>query len=249
MSKQPKYQTLEVKDPHVSYRIKKGEFPDLPCRTLIIGKSQLSGKSNLLVNKLIRTDTDLSYWDDFEGRNMYIISPTSDLDFKMKQLIKYKRIPQGNISDEYDEDQILALYDYLEAKFHNDEKKEHTAVIFDDCAFSGDLKHHQAGAIAKLFMNGRHLLISTFVLSQKYTLVSTGARGNCTAVYFFSTTPQEIKTIYEDHGCGTLKDFMRIFKDYTREPHSWICVNYSNPPESRYLDQHYEPIKELCDLC
>ena len=59
---------------------------NLPMKLLIIGRSQLSGKSNFLGNLLLSDDPRL-YGDDFEGENIYLFTP-SVTDHKLKVIIK-----------------------------------------------------------------------------------------------------------------------------------------------------------------
>lgn len=238
------------------YRVKKGDFFDLPLRLLIIGKSQLSGKTNCLGNLLLRPydENDVGakdcYMHDFPGRNIYIICPSTTYDSKWQTIIINKRIPETNIYNGYDEEEVTALYDRLAGDFQSavdaGRKPEHTLVIMDDISYSGDLKSKVHGAVAKLFMNGRHLLISTIVLAQKYSDILTGARENCTGCILFTCSNKQLELIYADHGTVEKREFMSAFRKVTEQPHSFFVINYSNPAERRFLDNAFDPIEELC---
>lgn len=244
-----------MKDAHKSYRIKKETLFDLPMKLMIVGKSQLAGKTNLLANLLLRpydkTDIEGSecYFHDFEGRNIYIISPSIGIDKKLDEIIMLKQIPSGNLMTRYNESEITRLYEFLEERFMGTapQDREHVLVVMDDCSFSGSLKDKINGAVARLFMNGRHILVSTIVTAQKYSDILTGARENCTGCMLFGCTPKQRDLIYEDHGKINKSKFGKIYDKTTREPHSFMIVNYSNPPDSRYMDQYGIPIPELCN--
>jgi hypothetical protein len=221
-------------------------------RLLIVGKSQLSGKGVFIGNLLLRPfdETDKEgkhlYMNDFKGDNIYVISPSTNLDTKWQSIIKDKKIPEVNIIKVFNEEILDTLYQSLEERFHEavseGRKPEHSLVIFDDMSFSGDLKNHSHGGVARLFMNGRHLLISTILTAQKYTDILTGARENATGLILYDSSQKQLETIYMDHGLNEKKEFLKMFREVTREPHSYLVINYSNPREMRFLNQHFEPM-------
>lgn len=252
------FQSLKMVDKAEGYRVEKENMFDLPMRVLIIGKSQLSGKTNLLGNLILRPygNSDIlgkeCYAKDFEGRNIYIVCPSTNLDTKWNNIIKGKGIPEGNIYRTFDEESMNNLYkilenDFMEAK-DSGRKPEHKLVLMDDISFSGDLKSKQHGALSLLFCNGRHLLISTVVLAQKYSDILTTARENATGCMLFASSQKQSELIYMDHGTCDKRTFIRAYNKATREPHSYLVINYSNLPDKRFMDSHFTPIPELCQL-
>ena len=109
-----KYSIYKVIDKAESYYTKKDIIFDLPMRLLIVGKSQFSGKSNLLVNLMCR---DEFYNKDYAGEDIYIVSPSIYSDAKLEKLVKVKNIPETNLMEEYDEEILIALYDLLEQEY------------------------------------------------------------------------------------------------------------------------------------
>ena len=251
-----KFSTLKMVDRAENYRVPKGDFFDLPLRLLIIGKSQLSGKTNCLGNLLLRpydsndTAGKNCYLHDFPGRNIYIICPSTSYDSKWQTIINTKQIPDTNIYNGYDEEEVNALYDRLAKDFQNSvdagRKPEHTLVIMDDISWNGDLKSKIHGAVSKFACNGRHLLISTIMLSQKYTDVLTTVRENCTGMILFACSNKQAELIYSDVGMTDKKVFMQCFRKATAVPHSFMVVNFSNPHDRRFMDCTFNPIEELC---
>ena len=234
----------KVKDEAETYYTKKDLIFDVPFRLLIVGKSQLSGKSNILVNLLLR---DEFYNKDFDGSNIFLVSPSITNDEKLKKIIKVKEIPEDNLFSEYDEDVIKELYkilqdEYEEAKANGD-KPQNKLIIFDDASYDGDLKSKKHGIINKIFSNGRHIMLSAIITSQKYSDILTSCRLNCNGAIIFNTNNRELEMIEADHNyLETKKEFMKMFRNVMNEKHSFLVVNYTNPKEQRYLNKNFDVI-------
>jgi len=241
-----KLQIYKVRDKAEGFYTKKDTIFDLPMRLLVIGKSQLSGKSNLLTNLILR---DEFYNGDFKGDDIYIVSPSIHTDDKLMKLVDVKEIPEHNLMDAFDEDVIKELYKNLEEEYRdavNDgEKPTNKLIVFDDCSYSGSLKSKsKASIIPKIFSNGRHINCSVICTSQKYTDISTSARENCNGAIFFNCSNKQLEVIEADHNYnGTKKEFMKMFRDNIGTKHSFVVVNYTNEKDSRYLNEYFEPIK------
>ena len=69
--------------------------------------------------------------------------------------IKGKEIPEGNIYNRYDEEELEKLYDKLEEQYYEElgegEIPKPKLVIFDDVSFSGDFKSKVNGIMSKFF--------------------------------------------------------------------------------------------------
>jgi hypothetical protein len=213
-------------------------------RLLIVGKSQLSGKSNLLVNLLLR---DEYYNKDFSGDNIYIVSPSVDTDDKLKKLVDVKEIPEENIMTDFDEDVIMELYKILEEEYReavdNGEKPTNKLIVFDDISYKGDLKKKKNGVVAKIFSNGRHINVSCIITAQKYSDITTSARENCNGAIFFDMSNKQLELVEADvNYTGTKKNFMKMFRDNIGAKHSFIVVNFTNDKDKRYLNEYFQPI-------
>jgi hypothetical protein len=239
-----KLQIYKVKDEAESFYTKKDLIFDIPMRLLIVGKSQLSGKSNLLVNLLLR---DEYYNKDFSGDDIYIVSPSVDTDDKLKKLVKVKDIPEHNLMPDFDEDVIMELYKMLEEEYReavdNGEKPTNKLIVFDDISYKGDLKKKKNGIVAKIFSNGRHINLSCIVTSQKYSDITTSARENCNGAIFFDMSNKQLELVEADvNYTGTKKDFMKMFRDNIGAKHSFIVVNFTNEKDKRYMNEFFQPI-------
>jgi len=236
-----------MKDKSDKYYTKKQTIFDLPMRLLIVGKSQLSGKTNLVANLLLDPN-GVFYKNDFNGEDIIIVSSTATTDNKMKKVIKLLDIPATNVMTSYDEDILDGIYSMLEHDYReavdNQRKPTPKLILLDDMSFGGQLKGKTHGIIAKLFCNGRHINVSTIVTSQKYTDILTTCRENATGLILFNCTDKQIELISDDHNyLESKKDFKRMFRDATNQKHSFMVVNYTNNPSERYLDKNFKPLK------
>ena len=247
-------QIYAMQDKHECYRISKKDLFDLNMRLLIIGKSQLSGKSTMIGNLLLRPFNKKDkagkqfYKKDFDGEDIFVVCPSFDLDSKWSRMITDLKIPDTNVYKEYDEEELEALYRFLEADFHEHlaegRKPKHKLVILDDCSFGGDLKSKIHGVISKIACNGRHILVSMIITSQKYSDISTTVRENCTGAIIFACSDKQLDLIYSDISTMPKKAFKTMFRKATHEKHSFFVVNYTNDADDRYCGSNFKRLKD-----
>lgn len=232
---------LKVKDESDNFHKTMPTF-DIPFKILINGKSQLSGKTTIVLNILL--NPQFGYHDRFKGDNIYIVSDNK-LDNKLKMLAEYKEIPETNIMG-YDEYVLDQLYDTIEEQFIEEKEEkniQNRLIIFDDVGYSGNLKNKDFGIISKLVANGRHLNLSQIYTSQRFTMISTTVRSNITGAILFNTSSKELELIAEDFNYMIKKnDFIEMFRRETKEPRSFLVVNFTNK-ESLYMNSDFETIK------
>ena len=238
------YNILKVRDKSDSYYTPIDTLFDLPFRILINGKSQMSGKTTIVLNMLL--NPNFPYIDMFKGENIWIIS-NNKLDNKLAMMADKLDIADENRM-EYNEDYLEILYDQLEDEFIEETmdggKPENRLIIFDDCGYSGSLKNKQAGIISKLICNGRHLNLSQIYTSQRFSQCSTVLRTNITGAILFNTSMKELDLISEDMNfMSSNKDFVKMFRKTTEEPRSFLVVNFTNGKEGLYMDSEFKPIQ------
>lgn len=239
-----KYNIFKVKDTNEKHYTPKDIISDLPARILVVGKSQLSGKTNFLCNILGQSDF---YLDDFKGENIFLISGSITNDAKLRNLIECKEIDSANLYPEYDEEILEAIYEMIQDEFEKaiEEKKtpENYLIIMDDMSFGGALKGKNFGIINKIFSNGRHINLSCLITAQKYSDILTSARENMTMGIFFNCSDKQLDLITEDVNYTTTKKiFKKKFRETTREKHSFFVVNFTNKPDEMYLNKNFEPV-------
>ena len=237
------YKILKVRDKNDSYYTPIERLFDLPMRLLINGKSQLSGKTTIILNLLL--NPVFGYDKLFDGDDIYIVS-NNKLDNKLALMCDKLDVKEGN-RFEYDEDYLEILYDDMEESFMEETseggKPQNRLIIFDDCGYSGSLKNKQSGIISKMICNGRHLNLSQIYTSQRFSQVSTTLRTNLTGAILFNTSMKELELITEDlNYMSTKKEFIKTFREVTKEPRQFMVVNFSNKPEDMYMDSEFKPI-------
>ena len=257
----PKYQKCGinvVKDKFESYRIHKENLFSLPMRVLIIGKSDLSGKTNMVDNLLLRPmdkmdlEGQLYYKDNFKGEDIYLFSASHSSDEKLGALIEFKKIPAANIFDGIDEGDLVNMYKRVEDKYkravEEEETPAHSLVIFDDCSYGGGLKRKINGIISKIFSNGRHILLSSIITAQKYTTISTTCRENMSGMIVFQCADLQLRTIYNDLVIPyDYRMFREIFEYITEDEHSFMVYNTRLPKRDRILDSDFTPFQDSMD--
>ena len=245
MSKSKAYKILKVRDKSDSYYTPVERLFDVPFRVLINGKSQLSGKTTIILNLLL--NPVFGYDKMFDGSDIYIVS-NNKLDNKLAIMADKLDIPDDN-RVEFDEDFLEVLYDDIEDEFQESimegEKPRNKLVIFDDCGYSGSLRSYNKGNIIdKMICNGRHLNLSQIYTSQRFSQCSTCLRTNLTGAIMFSTSMKELDLVAEDFNyMKTKKEFIKKFREITKEPRSFMVINFSNKPDEMYMDSTFTPIK------
>ena len=233
---------LKIKDKTDKYHVKHKLF-DLPFRLLINGKSQLSGKTTLILNLIL--NPEFGYDKIFKGENIYIVSNNA-LDQKLKMLAEYKEIPEQNIMD-YNENDLLKLYDEIEEKVEkelNDNEVQQRLIIFDDCGASSNLKK-TFNVMTKLVTQGRHLLCSQIYSLQRFSMASTTIRSNITGAILFNTSMKELELIAEDYNyLNSKRDFIKLFRENTNDDdgRGFLVVNFTNPG-GLYMNREFKTIK------
>tara|TARA_R110000796_G_scaffold64481_1_gene149464 strand:+ start:111 stop:848 length:738 start_codon:yes stop_codon:yes gene_type:complete len=239
------YNILKVRDKNDSYYTPVDRLFDLPFRLLINGKSQLSGKTTIILNLLL--NPEFGYDKLFDGDDITIVS-NNKLDNKLSMMADKLDIPDEN-RIEFDEDHLQILYEDMEEQFQEDVadglKPKNKLIIFDDCGYSGSLRSYNKGNIIdKMICNGRHLNLSQIYTSQRFSQCSTCLRTNLTGAIMFSTSMKELELIAEDFNyMDNKKSFIKTFRSTTAKPRSFMVINFSNPPAEMYLDTKFEPIK------
>ena len=238
------YNILKVRDKNDSYYTPIENLFDLPMRLLINGKSQLSGKTTIILNLLL--SPEFPYYGKFDGDDIYIVS-NNNLDNKLDMMAKKLEVPEQN-RFMFDEDHLEILYEDWEESFKEETmdggKPANRLIIFDDCGYSGSLKSYKKQNIVdKLICNGRHMNLSQIYTSQRFSQCSTTLRTNLTAAILFNTSAKELDLITDDMNyMAKSKDFINMFREHTKERRSFLVVNFSNPPDKLYMNQNFQPI-------
>ena len=96
--------------------------------------------------------------------------------------------------------------------------------MFDDMIADVESNKKLSLTVTKLFLRGRKLNILLVFISQSYFKVPKTIRLNATH-YFIMKIPnkRELQQIASNHSSDIdFKDFMKLYKDYTKEPYSFL---------------------------
>ena len=196
---------------------------DHPYRILIIGGSG-PGKTNTLLN-LINNQPDINKIylyakDPYEAKYQYLINKREKVGLDHfddpKAFIEYSNDMQDvhkNIDD------------------YNPRKKRKVLIVFDDVIADIINNKKLDSIVTELFIRGRKLNISIVFITQSYFKVPKDVRLNSTHFFIMKVTnKREFQQTALNHSSDIkFKNFMKIYKKYTKEPYSF-SVNDTTLP-------------------
>ena len=113
---------------------------------------------------------------------------------------------------------------YKNLKDYNQTKKRRVLIVFDDMIADMESKKILSSVVTELFLRGRKLNILLVFISDSYFKVPKTIRPNATH-YCIIKIPnkREPLQIASNHSSDIgFKDFMKLYKDYTKEPCSFL---------------------------
>ena len=201
-------------------------IPDHPYKILIIGGSG-SGKTNALLN-LINNQPDIDkiylYAKDPYEKNIY------------QYLInKLEKVGLNHFNDpkafiEYSND-MQDVYKNIED--YNPVKKRKVLIIFDDMIADMINNNKLNPIVTELFIRGRKLNVSIVFITQSYFKVPKDVRLNSTHFFIMKIlNKRELQQIALNHSSDIdFKDFMNIYKKYTKESYSFLVNDITLPSD------------------
>ena len=209
-----------------------GVLPSTPCRMIITGPSG-SGKTQLAVDLLTRL-----YSGCFE--RIYVFSPSVHLDSVWQVVKDYVQKTMGVPDEEqcffytWDEETLGEILKTQRAVIEHQKKEKITrqlfgiAIIVDDFADSPQVMNSRAGgnALNTLLVRGRHMMISSLILTQTLRLAGSILRVNAQALVVFRLRNRlELDAIIEElSAVYDKKTLMEMYQIATAEPYSfWYC--------------------------
>ena len=224
-----KHDQWETKQPRIGADV----VPSTPCRMLITGPSG-SGKTQLAVDLLTRI-----YAGSWE--RVYAFSPSVGLDSAWQPVKDYVYKTMGVPEDEqcffdnWDEEALSGIIKTQKAVVAHQKKEKAgkqiygICVIVDDFADSPQVMASRQGgnALNTLLVRGRHLMISTLILTQKLRLAGSVLRVNAQALVVFRLRNRlELDAIIEElSAVYDKKTLMEMYQMATAEPYSFWYIN------------------------
>ena len=182
-----------------------------------------SGKTVLLQNLIVW------YYHYFD--NIFIWSPTINLDVKWRLLIDELQIPDENLFTRYNDAEVEMIMnkikDFNEGKENND--KIRVLFVFDDIVDQLP-KNQKECALNKLAFNHRHYNISHIIISQSFKKLDSNIRANTTGTILFNCDNSNERRKIVEELCGNLgtKHFNKLYRDCVREKYSFMYINYDS---------------------
>ena len=198
---------------------------DHPYRIFIIGNSG-SGKTNALLNLINnQPHIDKIYLyakDPYEAKYQYLINKCEKVG-----LVHFDD-PKAFI--EYSND-MQDIYKNIED--YNPRKKGKILIIFDDMIADMINNKKLNPIVTELFIRGRKLNISIVFITQSYFKVPKDVRLNSTHFFIMKIpSKRELQQIALNHSSDIdFKDFMKIYKKYTKEPYSFLVNDTTLPSD------------------
>ena len=191
-------------------------IPDHPYRILIIGSSG-SGKTNALLNLINnQPDIDKIYLyakDPYEKKYQSLINKREE--------VGLNHFDDHKLFIEYSND-MQDVYKNIED--YNPGKERKKLIIFDDMI--ADIVNNKTlnSVVTELFIRGRKLNISIVFITQSYFKVPKDVRLNSTHFFIMKIlNKRELQQIALNHSSDIdFKDFMKIYKECTKEPYSFL---------------------------
>ena len=114
------------------------------------------------------------------------------------------------------------VYENLEEG--NPTKKRRVLTVFDDMITDMESNKKLSPVVTELFLRGRKLNISLAFIIQSYFKVSKTIRLNATHSFIMTIrNKKELQQMASNNLSHIdFKDFMNLYKDYTKEPYSFL---------------------------
>jgi len=174
----------------------------IPFNALIVGPTN-SGKSRFVVDQL---------YGPFRGKFDYIvlICPTFTHNRTYHRLGENDPRMDVIVCEQHDVERWLKLVRWLS-------EGTNTLIILNDCAASKDVKE-RTGELVNLAFSARHMGISVWALTQKFTGITACFRENVAAiVLFYTPSAMTTKAVFDDYAGELHPDGYRRFLSKLKE--------------------------------
>jgi Cdc6-like AAA superfamily ATPase len=193
------------------------KFPEPPFNMLISGITGC-GKTHLILDLL-----ETEYRNKFDY--IIIICPTLmyNKTYRRKFILSDSDVLPIVINDKLND-----MLDVVLKKFAD--VKEQTLIIIDDCANLYDAKL-KATALTKLAFHGRHVNLSTWVITQKYNAIVKDFRENIKVLILFYDKDKESRdAAFKENDIGiTLSEKDSIVRELKNNVNSKLIMYLFQP--------------------
>lgn len=212
-------------------------IPKHPSRVIFNGKSG-SGKTNLLINMMIKPQMYKGYYDE-----VYLISPTAN---KGDDLPKYLDLDDKHIFTDLDPEIVEKILSEQMEKVEEKgiAKSPKVCVILDDIQSSPSFM--RSDPFTQLFIAGRHFNLSVFVCCQQFKRLPKVCRLQASNIFFFPSSLSEVDTLCDEFCPPNLSknDFKKMIKYATKDPFQFMHINMF----THFKDRYRKNLGEILEL-
>jgi len=188
------------------------EFLNKSNTTLFIGR-QGSGKTSLMVNFVKKLYKKVFHF-------IYIFMPKSSRS-SLDNNIFDKHLPENQIFDELNHENITILYEKLKKISENGHK---SLIIYDDVQKA--LKSHSVLlSLKNIVANQRHLKVVNFILLQNYFALDKSLRELCNNIILFKLNKTQTEKIFIENVESAKEKFEYIRDCVFDKPYEWMFIN------------------------
>jgi hypothetical protein len=200
-------------------------------KTILFCAKRNSGKSQL-VRYLVS-----SQYADF--KKIFVICPTEPINRFYGDIV-----PKDCIFDIYNDewvDKLIKRMTEINAGLKSD-KAKHILLILDDCI--SDVDFHHSKGINKLFSRGRHLFISTMVITQYINSVPPIVRNNSDYIFCGQMNSKSIDILADEFLSGDLAkpEFIKLYNQSTKD-YKFMVINNNSVKDNGDLNEIYGILK------
>lgn len=237
--------------------MEEGIIPRHSSSVIFNGKTG-SGKTNLMVSLLCRPEFYGKKLDDeafneerekAKGRSsmerkpthyfdrIFLFSPTAQGgDDLVDNLRKYAGLAENDIYTTFDETTLAEIVENQKSFIENNgiTKSDRILIVLDD--IQSCEKFLRSPTILKIFIQCRHLNISTWIGSQVFNKIPRACRLQASSLMVFAASKSEELRLVEEY-CPpryTKKEFTEIFNHCTEEMFSFMHINMKVPVKQRF---------------
>ncbi len=201
-------------------------LPPPPLRMIINGVSG-AGKGYLTREILLKHHRG-------KYARIHYFSGSAKVDKNLEPIVRYAveslgQDPETVLYDKWDDEVLGEIIDtqtkmvnYLRKK--GSKKKFFIAVCCDD--FADQRSAVRGGTLEKLFLRGRHIWISTFVLTQHYRALGVAVRTNAQVLITFrERSLKSLEAILEENAALVGRDVLKAMYDKaTNKPYGFLLI-------------------------
>jgi hypothetical protein len=214
-------------------------LPKPPFYLLMVAPSGV-GKTTLLMNMICKKEY---YGGKFQEDHVLVWTTTKDLDPTWSSPWLKGVVDRDNIFDSFAQDHLQEVVDHIKTER---EQGEHAPYlfIFDDMITEGICSTNpwMVGMLEKLSMWGRHVGISTIILSQKYNMISKKIRLRDTIDWIiFKVSKEEEKEICEEQSGRLDKlQFQHIYQHATNQKYGFLHISGQTQDPAKKYRRNFE---------